>query len=188
MAEKGVAIAAARLEAMRRLQAAVDARPEGLFPKPDILLDGELERRLSEGATAVDLEDWLIDDLARNRDRDAAAGRCLIGPHRTDLRVTHRSKAAPAADCSTGEQKALLIAIFLANARVLADDPTGPAPILLLDEAAAHLDADRRDALYDELAALRAQAWLTGVDRTLFETFEDQAQGFEIRDGSATPI
>ena len=106
--------------------------------------------------------------LASSRARDAAAGRALTGPHRSDLQATYAAKNMPAAACSTGEQKALLISLCLANARALAG-ATGAAPILLLDEVAAHLDADRRQALFGEIEALGAQAWMTGTGADLFE-------------------
>jgi DNA replication and repair protein RecF len=114
-----------------------------------------------------------------------AAGRTLSGPHRTDLSVIHRPTGMPAGEASTGQQKALLIGLILASAKALSQDGEGPSPILLLDEAAAHLDADRRAALFDELCALGGQAWLTGTESFLFEAFQDRAQRFEIRDGEA---
>ena len=89
----------------------------------------------------------------------------------------------PAAQCSTGEQKALLLGLVLAQARALADDPGAGPAMLLIDEAAAHLDSDRRDALFDELLALPGQSWLTGTDANLFEAFETRAQMIEVRDG-----
>jgi DNA replication and repair protein RecF len=113
--------------------------------------------------------------------RDAEAGRTLSGPHTTDLLVRHTAKRAEARDCSTGEQKALLISIMLADARELARAREGLAPILLLDEIAAHLDAVRRAALFEEIHALSAQAWMTGTDLSLFR--EARAEIFEVRDG-----
>jgi DNA replication and repair protein RecF len=120
--------------------------------------------------------------LARGRERDAAAGRALAGPHRSDLSARYAEKDMEARQCSTGEQKALLISLVLANARALAGD--GAAPILLLDEVAAHLDADRRAALFDEICALGAQAWMTGVGPELFEALGDRAQNFAVADGA----
>ncbi|MEE2879250.1 MAG: DNA replication and repair protein RecF, partial [Pseudomonadota bacterium] len=127
----------------------------------------------------------LAEAYRNGRRRDMAAGRTLTGPHRTDLSVIHRPTGMPAADASTGQQKALLIGLILASAAALSKDGEGPAPILLLDEAAAHLDADRRAALFDELTALGGQAWLTGTEAFLFEAFGDRAQRFEVRDGAA---
>ena len=110
-----------------------------------------------------------------------AAGRTLIGPHRTDLYGVYAAKGVPAKDCSTGEQKALLVSLILANARALSRD-IGVAPLLLLDEVSAHLDANRRAALYDEICALGAQAWMTGTGPELFQDFGARAQLFEITD------
>ena len=117
--------------------------------------------------------------LADNRMRDLSAGRTLIGPHRADLEGVYAAKDVPARDCSTGEQKALLVSLILANARALAAD-FGAPPLLLLDEVAAHLDADRRAALYDELCALGAQAWMTGTGEELFDTLGPRAQRLEV--------
>jgi DNA replication and repair protein RecF len=114
--------------------------------------------------------------------RDAEAGRTLVGPHVTDLLVRHTAKRADARDCSTGEQKALLISIMLADARELARAREGLAPILLLDEIAAHLDIVRRAALFEEVHALSSQAWMTGTDLSLFTGAK--AEIFEVRDGN----
>ncbi len=174
MAEAGAQIVENRHLALARLQAAQDDA-ETAFPRADLALisaqDGE----------APDLAPDLATALAESRRRDMAAGRSLVGPHRADLAATFAPKAMPAAQCSTGEQKALLISLILANARAIASD-LGAAPILLLDEVAAHLDASRRSALYDELAALRAQAIMTGTGAELFETLGHRAQYFEISD------
>ena len=116
-----------------------------------------------------------------------SAGRTLIGPHRSDLDATFRAKGVPASDCSTGEQKALLISLILANGRALARD-FGAPPILLLDEVAAHLDAGRRAALYDEICALGAQAFLTGTGPELFEELQSRAQYIEITEDNGTSI
>lgn len=121
----------------------------------------------------------LAEALARNRSRDIAAGRTLVGPHRIDLEAVYLAKDAPAAQCSTGEQKALLVSLILANARALRAD-IGQAPLLLLDEVAAHLDAGRRSALYDELCALSAQAFMTGTGAELFDSLGPRAQYFEV--------
>jgi DNA replication and repair protein RecF len=117
--------------------------------------------------------------LAEGRSRDLSAGRTLIGPHRSDMIGTFQAKGVPAADCSTGEQKALLISLILSNARALAQEEGHP-PILLLDEVAAHLDAGRRAALYDEICALGAQAWMTGTGPELFAELGPRAQVFEV--------
>ena len=167
MAEAGAAIHANRLAALDQLaRAQKDAATA--FPTATLELtqtDGEMPN----GAEA------LRDALAQNRARDMAAGRSLIGPHRADLYGVYAAKNVPARDCSTGEQKALLVSLILANARALADD-FGAPPLLLLDEVAAHLDADRRAALYDEICALGAQAWMTGTEPELFDALGDRAQ------------
>ena len=124
------------------------------------------------------------DALAEGRARDLAAGRTLVGPHRDDLAATYLAKGMPARECSTGEQKALLISLILANGRAVAADGEG-APLLLLDEVAAHLDGDRRAALYDEICALGAQAFMSGTGPELFAELGTRAQAFELdRDGA----
>ncbi|NNE89703.1 MAG: DNA replication/repair protein RecF [Silicimonas sp.] len=123
--------------------------------------------------------DALAKALAENRSADMRAGRTLIGPHRIDLNALFAAKGVPAAQCSTGEQKALLISLVLTNARALAED-TGAPPLILLDEVAAHLDADRRAALYDEIAALGAQAWMTGTGPELFGALGERAQYIDV--------
>src|SRR5262249_15624686 len=136
------------------------------FPSAQIALDGWMENALmNEPATAV--EDRYRKMLRDNRARDAAAGRTLDGPHLTDLHVIYAPKNMPARDASTGEQKALLIGLILAHA-TLVSEPTGIAPLLLLDGVAAHLDPARRSALFGELAKLGAQVWLTGADPAAF--------------------
>ena len=154
MAEHGAAIAAARADVAAALAAELASAPDGPFARPIIALAGNDA-------------DELASRLARGRARDAAAARAIDGPHRADLLVTHAAKAMPAAACSTGEQKALLIAIVLAHA-ALAARRSGRPPILLLDEIAAHLDAGRRAALFERLAAMGVQAWMTGTDPALF--------------------
>ncbi len=185
MAAHGSAIAAARVETIGQLQDAILARPEGAFPKSMLVLEGELEAQFAAGGKSGDIEDRFAADLRINRGLDASAGRALRGPQRADLLVRHAPKDMPAAQCSTGEQKALLLGLVLAQARALADDHGAGPALLLIDEAAAHLDAARRAALFEELLALTGQAWLTGTDRDLFEAFGDRAQMFEVRQGHA---
>jgi DNA replication and repair protein RecF len=184
MASAGAAMAIHRVDAVKMMRASILARPEGAFPKALIDLDGEYETRAAHGVPLTDIEQEIVAQLRQNRARDQAAGRTLEGVHRTDLRVVHAPKGLPADQCSTGEQKALLIGMILANAQALFERDFAPSPLLLLDEAAAHLDSDRRAALYDELAALGGQAWLTGTDRSLFDAFGDRAQRFEVSDGT----
>jgi DNA replication and repair protein RecF len=173
-AEAGAALAAGRARAVERLQAEIDARTDRPFPQATLGLSGEW-------GDSADTEDRLRAALLRARDRDGAAGRSLVGPQRTDLTVIHREKDRPAAECSTGEQKALILNLVLAQAARLAKDDdfaaeSAPNPILLLDEVAAHLDAARRAALFDEIVALRLQAFLTGTDRMLFSDLGTRAQ------------
>jgi DNA replication and repair protein RecF len=185
MAGHAVAIAAARRQVLARLAQAARAAADPAFPAADLALDGTLEMAL-DGAPALSVEDDFRASLAKRRAIDAAAGATTEGPHRSDLTVIHRAKAMPAADCSTGEQKALLIGIVLANARLAAADRGAP-PILLLDEVAAHLDAERRASLFDTLAGLGGQAWLTGTDRALFAPLEGRARFVAVADGRLHP-
>jgi len=191
LAEAGVAMAAARLEAVSALNAVAEGRrlraPNSPFPWAAATLEGALEVQLAESA-AVDVEDRYAEDLARERERDRAAGRTLSGPHRSDLVLTHGPKNMPGRLCSTGEQKALLVGLVLAHAELSKARRDGAAPILLLDEIAAHLDAQRRGALFEELLLLGTQAWMTGTDQSDFEYLEGRAGFFQIDDGSVTPI
>ncbi len=134
-----------------------------------------LDILFADGATmGPEVEGELLDAFATGRSRDMAAGRTLAGPHRADLAAVFVAKDTPAKDCSTGEQKALLVSLILANARALTDE-LGAPPILLLDEIAAHLDAGRRADLYDEIIALGAQAWMTGTGPELFNELGPRA-------------
>ncbi len=183
MAAHGAALAAARVDAVARLSAAIAARAEGAFPKAAVSLAGALEAQFEAGAASADVEADFAALLRAMRGRDAAAGRTLDGPHRADLVTRHAGKDMPADLCSTGEQKALLIGVVLAHARALADD--GAPSLILIDEAAAHLDAARRAALFEELLAGAGQAWLSGTDANLFEAFGARAQRIEVSDGRA---
>jgi DNA replication and repair protein RecF len=182
-AELAVAVAALRAETVRRLRAALAERnafPVG-FPAADIALHGWMEQALAE-QPAVEVEDRYRRQLKENRARDALAGRTLDGPHLTDLAVSYAGKNVPAADASTGEQKALLIGLVLAHAG-LVGEMTGFAPVLLLDEIVAHLDPSRRNALYDTLFRLGSQIWMTGADPVTFAEIAPRAQIFEIVSG-----
>jgi DNA replication and repair protein RecF len=121
--------------------------------------------------------------LAASRAADGAAGSAVAGPHRSDLAVTHLGRGLPASQCSTGEQKAVLVSIVLANARLRGAD-SGAVPLLLLDEIAAHLDAARREALFAEILALGAQAWMTGTDAALFAPLAGRAAFFTVEDAT----
>jgi DNA replication and repair protein RecF len=183
MSAHGAAIAAARVETLHRLQQAIDARPDGAFPKAMLSLEGSVEGRFELGAKSADVEEDFAALLRAMRGRDSGAGRALDGPHRSDLKARHRAKNIEADQCSTGEQKALLVGVTLAQARALANDPGAGASLIFIDEAAAHLDGVRRAALFEELLANPGQAWLTGTDENLFEAFGARAQRFEVRDG-----
>lgn len=183
MARHGVAIAAARRELVDRLARACAVRV-GAFPVAGLALRGQVDEWLGD-RPALRAEETLRAELAATRRRDAQAGGSAIGPHRSDLLVRHLDRDMAAADCSTGEQKALLISIVLAHARLIALH-RGAAPLLLLDEVAAHLDELRREALYDEILALGAQAWLTGTDAGVFAGLGDAAQFLSVRDAAIT--
>ena len=172
MAEHGAAIHAGRQETVGALSDRLADQPPGPFARAGLALDGW------NGAGT------LAADLAAGRRRDAAAGRTLVGPHRTDLTVTHIDKERPAASCSTGEQKALLLGLILAHADLTAAR-TGRAPILLLDEVAAHLDPSRRAALFDRLELTGSQVWMTGTEPTPFDGISD-ATWFDVADGQIT--
>ena len=183
-AELAVAVAAQRAETVHRLQAALADRAkrnDDAFPSAEIALDGWMERLLPDHP-AVEIEERYPGILKDNRPRDAAAGRTLDGPHLTDLAVIYAPKSIPAADASTGEQKALLIGLVLAHAGLLTE-MTGFAPVLLLDEVVAHLDPDRRLALYAALARLGAQVFMTGADPAAFAEVAPRAAVFTVNSG-----
>lgn len=172
LAETGAAIATARAALIDALSETVATLPEAPFARPAL------------GYDSATPPDALAAALREGRRRDRAAGRTLVGPHRDDLSVRLAAKDAPAADCSTGEQKALLIAIVLAHATLTA----GPRPrLLLLDEIAAHLDPVRRAALYDRLAASGAQVWMTGTELAPFAEITGQSAIWRVSDGAVIP-
>jgi DNA replication and repair protein RecF len=182
MAESGVATITARAETVARLNRSLAARERtGAFPCAQLALSGDADSLVAEqGDGAVQA---LRTRLAQVRMRDAETRRTTLGPHLSDLLVRHTEKRMDARDCSTGEQKALLISIILADARELAQARDGHAPLLLLDEIAAHLDARRRASLFEEILALGAQAWLTGTDLSLFEGLGSRADMFFVNAG-----
>jgi DNA replication and repair protein RecF len=184
-AELAVAVAATRGQTAVKLAAMLRARGEAsAFPSAQIMLDGWLENALlSEPATSV--EDRYREILRDSRARDAAAGRTLDGPHLTDLQVIFAPKSMPARDASTGEQKALLIGLVLAHAALVAE-MTGITPLLLLDEVVAHLDPGRRTALFEELAKLGAQVWMTGADPLAFSGIVGSGEVFDVEAGHIT--
>jgi DNA replication and repair protein RecF len=182
MAEAGVALAEARASVVARLNAMLAERGEaGAFPCAQLALAGECDVLLAEFGEAAASK--MRDLFARARMRDAESGQTTFGPHRSDLCVRHTAKRADARECSTGEQKALLISIVLADAWELARVRDGHAPLLLLDEIAAHLDARRRAALFEEILALGAQAWMTGTDLSLFDSLAGKADVFAVDNG-----
>lgn len=190
MAEAGTAIAAARISTVCRLADVVAARrerdPDSPFPWSAVALEGSLEEALAS-APAVDVEDGYIRRLAMARERDRAAGRTLEGPHRSDFVVSHGPKSMPARLSSTGEQKALLIGLVMAEAELIALRHGGSAPLLLLDEITAHLDAKRRAGLFAEILRLGAQAWMTGTDVGAFDALSGHARMLRVSDAGLHP-
>ena len=190
MAETGVAVAAARLEAVAAMGGIVDKRrtrnPNSAFPWSSFRLEGRIEDDLQR-LSAIEAEDAYARTLSDMRERDRAAGRTLDGPHRSDLFVEHGPKALAARHCSTGEQKALLLGLVLAHAELLTERQEGASPILLLDEITAHLDADRRAALFAEILRLGAQAWMTGTDEEAFAGLSGRARFWRAEEGKIAP-
>jgi DNA replication and repair protein RecF len=176
MARHGVAVTAARLALVERLNAALAAGAAGAFPRARIGLICPIAERLRQGP-ALAVEEWLRAALAGNRRRDAAAGSAAVGAHRADMTLEDAATGLAAGAASTGQQKALLIGVILGHAALLAD-ARGFAPLLLLDEPAVHLDVERRAALFGALDATRAQAFLTGTDAGIFAPLRDGADGF----------
>ena len=180
MAAHGVAVAAARRDVVERLS--LEAAVASAFPGAALDVAGAVEEWFAENRSALDVEGRLREALERARPVDAEAGGASVGPHKSDLVVRHAGSGRPARSCSTGEQKTLLIAIVLAAAR-LQEAERGAAPLLLLDEVAAHLDERHRAALFAEVAALRAQAWYAGTDRGVFAPLEGHAQFISLGQG-----
>jgi DNA replication and repair protein RecF len=185
MARHGVSIAAARADTVHRLDAAARLGI-GPFPRASLAMAGEIDTWLAEMA-ALDVEDRLRARLAADRSRDADSGVTACGPHRSDLAVRHLDLDLPAAEGSTGQQKAVLVSIALAHTRLVTLS-RGRPPLLLLDEIAAHLDSERRAALFDEVVALGAQCWMTGTDAELFAPLRGRAQILRVADGTAAAI
>ncbi len=188
VAELAVAVAAARAECVERLRAEIDAAhdPLSLFPAAGLALDGWMEKAVRE-APAIEIEDRYRAVLRESRERDRAAGRTLDGPHRSDLVLTHRKKNIPAAQASTGERKALLVGVIVSHARLVAA-MHGFAPVMLLDDVAAFLDAARRDSLFELLARFGAQVFMTGVDESSFGALGKSAERFHVAPGKVRPM
>jgi DNA replication and repair protein RecF len=186
-AELGVAVAAARRECVDRLKASIarDRDDDSPFPWAALAIEGEVEALAAE-QPALAAEDRYRVLLRDGRGRDGAAGRALIGPHVSDLVVSHGPKGAPAAQSSTGEQKALLVGLALAHARLVAD-MSGIAPLALLDEATAHFDPRRRAALFAALERVGSQVFVTGADPAAFAELGSRAQVYEVTPGRARP-
>jgi DNA replication and repair protein RecF len=184
MAECGIAVAAARRDVTARLDA-VCRRARGPFPGAELALTGEIEQRLG-AMPALAAEEELCQRLAAARRIDGDSGTTTVGPHRGDFAVRHAGTGMAAAQCSTGEQKALLIAVLLAQARLQAE-LRGTAPVMLLDEVTAHLDAERRAALFQEIVGLGLQAWFAGTEPGLFAELEGFGQFFSVTDGTIAP-
>jgi len=183
MAAHGVAIAAARAQVAARLDRAC-VQAIGPFPQARLAMTGDVDAWLGDGPALL-AEERLRHALAAARARDALEGGAAVGPHRSDLRVRFGARGVPAGECSTGEQKALLLSIVLGLAREIARERDRP-PLVLLDEVAAHLDGARRAALYDEIAALGVQTWLTGTDDEFFAGLRSRAQFFRVLDATVT--
>jgi DNA replication and repair protein RecF len=185
MAAKGVAVAAARIDAVNRLAQAIGEGPD-CFTRPVLGLAGSVEEELLR-LPALEVEDRLREGLKSARSRDAQTGGASMGPHRSDLLVHHGAKNMPAAQCSTGEQKALLISLILGWARAIGA-VRGFVPLVLLDEVAAHLDESRRAQLFEALDGLNAQTWATGTDASLFSAWGARVQLFRVEAGQATLV
>jgi DNA replication and repair protein RecF len=189
MAETGVAIAAARQDFVRKLQQGVERTPADIqahFPKARLSVRGTVEE-LVRRVPALEVEDMLRYQLRESRMLDTKTGGAATGPHKSDLHVLYESKNMPADQCSTGEQKALLIGIVLAHGRMIAAE-RGAAPILLLDEVAAHLDEQRRNVLYRILLDLKTQVWMTGTDESLFSPLTGTGRFLTVEAGQLKPL
>jgi len=184
MAENAAAIAYARLDTIANLNHTIDASRLS-FPKAQLSVEGFAENRLQHGEPAVSVEQEMQEMWATERMKDAAAGRTLQGAHRSELRVFHVEKQLPAERCSTGEQKALLLSIVLAQTRTTALKK-GLVPVLLFDEILAHLDTIRRLELFEEICQIGAQTWMTGTDANLFSDLKGKMQLFQVENGKAT--
>ena len=188
LGQAGALMAGARARTLLALQAEIDTRGDRPFPRARLALSGEWEKMALEGVETAEIEARLAAALAAARPRDGAAGRALTGPHRGDLAIHHVDKDRPAAECSTGEQKALILNLVLAQAARLSRAKDAPNPIVLLDEVAAHLDLKRRAALADEITALGLQAFLTGTDESLFDHLKGRALGVRVSELGLTAL
>ncbi len=189
MAGTGVAIAAGRQDFIRRLQQAIDRTPAEIqahFPRAVLGLRGTVEE-LVRRVPALEVEEMLRYQLRASRAQDCETGGAATGPHKSDLLVRYDAKQMPADQCSTGEQKALLIGMVLAHSRMIGAEHGNP-PVLLLDEVAAHLDESRRAVLYRILLDMKVQVFMTGTDLALFEPLQQAGYFLNIADGHITPV
>lgn len=186
MAEYGIAITAARLEIVEGLSTECLTHAIDRFPTPQLHLEGGVEKILKENS-ALQAEEDYVRHLRNNRGLDQHSGRTKFGPHTSDLTVINAQKSMAASDCSTGEQKALLISIVLASARMAHARNPRQSPLVLLDEIIAHLDVQRREILFDSISDLNCQVWMTGTDLNLFEAFGERAQAFAVDNGALCP-
>jgi DNA replication and repair protein RecF len=185
MAESGIAVSAARVDFVQRLQASCYRRGGTDFPVADLSLSGFLEDRLAT-MSALNAEEAFRKALSASRSQDAVTGGAAAGAHRTDLSVRYHAKNMQADQCSTGEQKALLIGLVLSHAELLQAE-RGSSALLLLDEVAAHLDEGRRAALFDTLSHTGGQVWITGTDENLFSAITDRSCFFHAEGGGIVP-
>lgn len=185
IAAHAVALAARRREMLSLLVAHLPFTQKGSFPLPRLSLQGDLERAL-DTCSALEAEENFAKTLSEHRESDRRSQRTLVGPHRTDFLAIHPSKGLPANQCSSGEQKAMLIGILLAGAR-LQRSLKNRVPLLLLDEITAHLDEIRCEILYQELTALGAQTWMSGNSKASFSALKGEAVHFVVIDGNVTP-
>lgn len=179
LVSEGIALTIARREVVAQLSSVLKEQGNA-FPQAELFLEGTVENLL-DGRSLLDVEEEMRRLLSASREQDRLAGRTALGPHRSDLLVFLPEKQQPAALCSTGEQKALLLSIVMASAHLLSVR-TGAIPLLLLDEVVAHLDKIRRSALFDELLKLKIQAWLTGTDVSLFEELQGNVQFLSLKE------
>lgn len=187
-ARAGAQAALARARTVEALAAEIETRGQGPFPRAEVSLAGEWQAMALSATDAAEIEARLAAALNEGRGRDAAAGRALTGPHRADLAVRDHASGRPAGECSTGEQKALILNLILAQAGRLSRANEAPNPILLLDEVAAHLDQVRRAALFDEIETLSLQVFLTGTDASLFDALRGRALGVRVEAASLAVI
>ncbi len=188
LGESGARVALARRRTLEGLRQEIEARTDRPFPQAEIELEGPAAEAAAQRKGEVEIAAEISEAMAKSRARDASAGRSLSGPHRAELAVVHRERGRPAAECSTGEQKALVLNLILAQAARLSRAKSQPNPILLLDEVAAHLDPSRRSALFDEITALGLQAFLTGTEAALFEDLKGRALGVRVERGALSTV